>query len=1750
MHTPPDNDQSTSDSSASLPDAGVGTEPRRRQRRQRRVDDAPVASSPASTGPAGALLEGHVGAQYLLPLLTGGEARGLPGVIVTGVAFQRSASGHPMDDVVVTGADAQGRQATLEIQAKRTLTFTASDEVFGDVIALACQAAAMPTFQVSHHQLAVAVARTSTKIEQFVQVVLKWAREYQDAASFFAQLNRQGGAHQEMRAFVTATRRKMQLAGAGHEDESVWRLLTRFQVLAFDLENPGSICMAWARERCAAALAATDTARAGDLWDSLAQIAIEVDAAGGSLDGPALRARLEERGYRLAGDRRFHQARNRLAESSNHALDAIKTTVLDVHVDQSATVEAAILALDQGRYLEIRGAGGVGKSAVLKQIASSLMVESRIIVLAPNRVPSGGWSALRSQLGCEATARELLTDLAGDGGGILFIDGIDRFEDPGQRNTVADMLIEVAQVPGFRVVATSRADFEPDARAWIPAHALQTLGAAPPLLIDELSDDQLEQLRQSGPTLSALLLPGHPAEKLVRNLYRLDRLSHAAPSDTSVLSEAQMAKQWWDTADGALAPNRLARQRVLRDLAIHLLDSSTPMDSSAMPSEAITGLVESGSLRHVTAVRTQPTHDVLGDWAVGCLLFDEPERVAALPLSSPAPPRLARGLEIAARLHAELATDSRGWRGLLEEVSVSGAHGSWRRAVLLALARSERCTEALDRCLPNLSNQEDASLLAEIIRTSIAIDSQAAAALWAAVGVDTSRFTDDFALPRGSTWLNLINWSLANADRIPKLTIPAWVDIYGRWCNAYLGHDALSPMLVRQLHNWLVAAEVSSDARGSTVAATVEEVSRLSLSESQVADLRRAFLAWCKLRPEETASYLSGLARHQYRDKAFEELLTFVGTAPSAAPKELADLFLRVLPDGDDEDGDRYDRKLFSNWDLEYLPSSPARPPFLALLQADKEQGLRLIRGLITYAVSRRSGGRAPGNDQIEVPFSEGARDFAWEQSYMMSRTDSSYIVVSALMALEAWGHLRIEAGEPVEDVIQDVLGPEGSPAAYLLVAIDLLLSHWPQSRESIWPFAASPELLVYDRLRQAHEQDNQLQQPWVHPEPAGPIRLADLQERPSRQMSLETVLVNLARFGPEAVREATRTALLAAAARLGAPGDDDGLNVPSAMAAYALNRLDPANHRALGDPPGTEGYEYVPPADEASRFARLQQQSVAGHTQMMLVFQLTQAVMQPVCPAPVLEQGLAWATRAAIDGEEPSDDVEREMIERARLVVATLVLRDGSTEMKATHGTWAATQLAAAANNDADENRPQHVPYNVSAIAAMGLIAAYRNTPQSADLPALLWLAAQPGTDIAGVVHAELKAGRTLSDGLKRTLVRLALTASIYALRQPESLDDVTDYRAHSIAQDAARKNLNRERRLAAVEAELAWLSDQSPEPSWPELPQPNEPRPRHRIRIGNATIEPAIPSSPRSFALSDSKAAAVITLAVELWRSSNPEFLGSLVRHAWPWTAAANGVGAPADYESGERAFEWNHAYFAAALEAGIALGPEHIDSYVIGPLSQLPERQFLMAAGPTLRALDQLWLGDHAITDQAAVALREVIIQRIQTTWDWRRLTGEFSTGITTDAAEAVATMFMNNYGLGRLNCYVLPPGMPRVDSCLPLLANAAEQAAGSTFVALAVLNLLEVEPHPTRLAVLSRLVTGWWATCGANSVFWVNHGIAKRVCDWVVKGVLNAGAGRAVLESAELTSIIDVMLRCGGPTARALDERITAKRATAV
>jgi hypothetical protein len=231
------------------------------------------------------------------------------------------------------------------------------------------------------------------------------------------------------------------------------------------------------------------------------------------------------------------------------------------------------------------------------------------------------------------------------------------------------------------------------------------------------------------------------------------------------------------------------------------------------------------------------------------------------------------------------------------------------------------------------------------------------------------------------------------------------------------------------------------------------------------------------------------------------------------------------------------------------------------------------------------------------------------------------------------------------------------------------------------------------------------------------------------------------------------------------------------------------------------------------------------------------------------------------------------------------------------------------------------------------------------------------------------------------------------------------------------------------------------------------------------------------------------------------------------------------------------------AAALAAAVSVGDAGIEEHVLQPLAQLPDERFLDAAEAVLHELDRLWLNGGVVSDSTAVSIREALAKRLVATWAWRRLASERSSGIGIHVAGAVAAIFMGRHEMGRgPRCYVLPPGAARADLLLPMLTPLAEQAAGSAFVGMEFLGLLEVELHADRLMFMARAVVAWWRVQCANAEFWSDQGIGRRLCDWIDKALLAAPVSPTALDSAELTAIVDILVQCGTPLARALEERL--------
>lgn len=1708
--------------------------------------------SPASSGPAGAYFEGQVGASYLLAMLSGAEPRGLPGTRIERVELQRASEGRPLDDLIVHACDAQGKTAVLEVQVKRSITFAPRDNVFKEVVQQVVKAANRSDFRNSRYELVIATAQTSRKIAGPYQDVLTWARNLGSAATFMARIDRPGSASDDMRKFVETFQNHLRDVGECCDDDYTWCLLRRLQIHVYDFTATGSADEELAKERAARALHLEDARQAGNLWKALVVLALEIASSGGDRTRASLVEDLNSKLFRLAGEGRHGRSRAALAEASGNALADIGDRVGDVMLSRQERIAEVRTALDGARYVEIRGDAGVGKSGLLKHFAEQTSTEARIIVLSPDRTPPGGWDVMRARLGFDGTARELLVDLACDGGALLCLDNLDFFKIK-ERLTVIDLVRAAANVPGVTVIATARRDCGLDEPSWLPRDALERLGYADPVIVGELTKSEIGELRHADPRLAALLTDQHPAREVARNLFRLARLVDQSAEEPAPRTEIDMAEQWWHSGGVAHEEGRRERVRLLTALAEQALSGAETLDVRDHSAEATDALIAGETLRDLGADCVAFRHDVLREWAIAHFLVYRPEALDRLPLDRPAPPGLARAVELTARFFLERYSDGTRWRKLLNCSSRADAHGSWRRRVLLAIVRSEAADVLLGRASATLL-AEQAGLLCELIRILLAVDTEPAKKFFASSGVDLAALPaalDLLYVPTGPTWHRLISWLLKLEDELPSAAIPDVVALYTAWSRGMLGIDPITPKLLAWLHRWLVEIQAARDDKDLDQQKGFDGELSLDRIRTLESDLQEGFLLFCSQTPQLAADYLKFVIRHRRNDDILRSILRFRGVLAQAAPAELAELTAVALIQQLEPEARRYHGlrdEAFSFMDAEFSPASPAQGPFLELLTHAPEHGLSLIRRLIDHAVSSQTGGNVNHSDALIIPFPHGERLFPCVSSYDWSRSKFSryFSVTSALMALEAWAHRRIENGEAFTPVLDDVLGPPAAPAAYLLVAVDLLLSHWPKSRESAIPFLACPKLLCLDWERHVSDRC---------PDPdffglgalqkvaEGPVSIEQLNSRPSRGHSLDELLGYYAVFPPAEQREALEELLRKAAERIGRPHDGSNLLDPAFMVVHALNRIDPRNYQPVNfegeDGLRSSGFQYVSPEPQGSHLAALQEARPDRFEDAKMLAALHEALEHASCSSPELAAAaVAWAQRAQ---ERPKGESEGEAQMRAQIIVAAglIAMRDGDRELRNKYRDWAHRVFCNAIETDEDTGSPirRGLNFQPSATAFAGMAYLLKDQVTPAQVRSLVEFAAHAKPAAANGFEVTAETLTAIDPRLPRSVLRAALAACVRPIltwKLPE-------------AQKTTRAERYQKRIQMALDAEMAWWAGDQAEPEWPVFPTDvvyTRRRPRVNRGRGKTSLS-AVPRFQPDQRVNYQAAARWIGAAASKVDDGNRFWLRQLVGAYGEWTAVVNGAGLSPDEGLTKTPREWNNVYFrlAGLCVSGLALA--EIDDVALRKIHSLPDEPFLEAATHFLRSVDEIYFEHCGLDDASAVGIRLMLSDRLLTTSAWRSLSGDCSGRVEHDLGPAVATFFFNDHSIfeQQSRCYLLPKAGERIGPLIPILCKLVE-GGPSVFVAIVLLNLLDVVPRQACLPLMIAAGNIWMSACKGDRRFWIDYDIGRRVCVWVDRIRLQQQEAFATGHPLrdDLDRLLASLVRLGIPEANQLENAL--------
>lgn len=180
---------------------------------------------------------------------------------------------------------------------------------------------------------------------------------------------------------------------------------------------------------------------------------------------------------------------------------------------------------------------------------------------------------------------------------------------------------------------------------------------------------------------------------------------------------------------------------------------------------------------------------------------------------------------------------------------------------------------------------------------------------------------------------------------------------------------------------------------------------------------------------------------------------------------------------------------------------------------------------------------------------------------------------------MEYWGHQRVESGESLDEVVDQILGDGSISGAILLVIVDLVLTHSPLNGEKLADLIASPEILVLDASRAQYDvvdsmTDGSLGRSWRGGHTADATVEENLSSRGSRTLALHDTIAQIIYSQPDEAKSGLRERLANGVARLGEWTDAAvHWTSPVFMASHALRLASKENYELVTELDG-EGKE------------------------------------------------------------------------------------------------------------------------------------------------------------------------------------------------------------------------------------------------------------------------------------------------------------------------------------------------------------------------------------------------------------------------------------------------------------------------------------------------------------------------------------------------------------------------------------------------
>ena len=815
-------------------------------------------------------------------------------------------------------------------------------------------------------------------------------------------------------------------------------------------------------------------------------------------------------------DQRFYiQEVKKIKDLSQQSLELVSKIIDGVELSRPTLHKDFEDKLNSGRFIQITGLSGTGKSVLLRQIIESKTNGLPFLFIKSDQLMgSSNWLEYLSRVGLPSfSVSEWLISLEAVGGvPIVFIDGIDRVSE-NSKPLVEDLIRTILNnydLANWKIVATLRDTGLEPLKVWIGAllnnTKIQTIN------MELLNDDECDELAQKIPKIQKLLFSNSKIKDIIRRPFFTKVVTGLKADNFEPESELELIDAWWKrggfNATGQSIYNRQDFLKRLSELKSQNLSNSVkrrdikPIDS--LESLVVDGIVYVNSKSSTVDF----THDIFYEWSLLYLLLEEDQDWLNKIESFGQPPYIGRVVELLAQ--REFIDDQ--WMSHLENPKFQELRSQWLRAWVIGpighpkfIELSSGYTQALQQKDFDLFNMLLTWFQAEKTKANPIFLEQP----------DKLQLAIQYPWPSDAfLWQTLLEYVLKLIPSTPHQVYPQILKIFEVW--QYVGinvpSNQMSKIILDVSINWLL--EISQKERSNDW----KQIVNFEDFKSRLINL---ILVSMQSNPSYLERYLKFLLlENQVSKEIYAHIVGASSLISQHHPKLLADLTLKFLlgelpkvrikreeishhrnhqylqellakPEEErtKEEQLKIDRRaLFfhqapyqqiqsKDWEnlaiksesRHFYPSSPLKDPFFSLLTYSEDTGLQLIRDLSNHAIQAwkqlcEISEKVPLPTIMEFPwevqeFWGNEKEYIWKKPVWINNAISS-----AYMVLENWSFDQLEKGKDFDELIQKITS--GHESVAILDVVNVLALNKQVISNSIFPVVTNFKILELDKYR------------------------------------------------------------------------------------------------------------------------------------------------------------------------------------------------------------------------------------------------------------------------------------------------------------------------------------------------------------------------------------------------------------------------------------------------------------------------------------------------------------------------------------------------------------------------------------------------------------------------------------------------------------------------------------------------------------